>query len=79
MGSSPTRTPPIAPRQEPLAGLARRAFVDPCYWLREKGTPEVVEYLEAENAYTAGDDRGDGTLLRRALRRDAGSDQARPT
>jgi oligopeptidase B len=26
--------------------------VDPYYWLREKGTPEVERYLEAENAYT---------------------------
>jgi oligopeptidase B len=25
--------------------------VDPYYWLREKGSPEVVKYLEAENAY----------------------------
>jgi oligopeptidase B len=26
--------------------------VDPFHWLREKGSPEVVRYLEAENAYT---------------------------
>ena len=25
---------------------------DPFYWLREKSNPEVVKYLEAENAYT---------------------------
>ncbi len=25
---------------------------DPYFWLREKGTPEVTAYLEAENAYT---------------------------
>jgi oligopeptidase B len=25
---------------------------DPYYWLREKSNPEVIEYLEAENAYT---------------------------
>ncbi len=27
--------------------------VDPYYWLRERENPEVIEYLEAENAYTA--------------------------
>jgi oligopeptidase B len=26
--------------------------VDPYYWLREKDNPEVIAYLEAENAYT---------------------------
>ena len=26
--------------------------VDPYYWLREKGSPEVMEHLSAENAYT---------------------------
>ena len=26
--------------------------MDPYYWLREKGSPDVVAYLEAENAYT---------------------------
>jgi oligopeptidase B len=27
-------------------------FVDPYEWLREKDSPEVISYLEAENAYT---------------------------
>jgi protease II len=27
--------------------------VDDWYWLREKDNPEVIELLEAENAYTA--------------------------
>jgi len=26
--------------------------VDPYFWLREKNNPEVVRYLESENAYT---------------------------
>ena len=25
---------------------------DPFFWLREKSNPEVIQYLEAENAYT---------------------------
>ena len=28
--------------------------VDAYYWLREKQNPEVIGYLEAENAYTDG-------------------------
>ncbi len=52
MGSSPTPTPPIAPRQDHTQLWHGRTFVDPYYWLREKGAPEVVKYLEAENAYT---------------------------
>ena len=27
-------------------------FVDPYEWLRDKEDPEVIAYLEAENAYT---------------------------
>jgi oligopeptidase B len=29
-----------------------RSFNDPFHWLREKTNPEVIQYLEAENAYT---------------------------
>ena len=28
-------------------------MIDPYFWLREKSSPQVVKYLEAENAYTA--------------------------
>ena len=44
-------TPPIAhqvPYKETLHGSER---VDEYRWLRQKGTPEVVDYLNAENAY----------------------------
>lgn len=27
--------------------------IDPYFWIRDKSNPEVVKYLEAENAYTA--------------------------
>src|SRR5690242_4220773 len=47
-----TLTPPIAPRHEHTELWHGRKFTDPYYWLRNKGTPEVVKYLEAENAYT---------------------------
>jgi oligopeptidase B len=40
---------PIEPHQLEAHGDVR---VDNYYWLRERGTPEVTAYLEAENAYT---------------------------
>jgi oligopeptidase B len=52
MGSSPTPTPPVAPRKDYSQVWHGRTFVDPYHWLRAKGTPEVVAHLEAENAYT---------------------------
>jgi len=45
-------TPPVAkqvPRETTLHGDTR---VDNYYWLREKSNPEVISYLQAENAYT---------------------------
>jgi oligopeptidase B len=58
MGSSPVPVPPQAPRKDHVQVFHGRSFVDPWFWLREKGAPEVEKYLEAENAYleaTTGD------------------------
>ncbi len=44
---------PLAPRREHLQNWHGRTFPDPYYWLRDKESPEVRSYLEAENAYTA--------------------------
>ena len=52
LGSSPAPTPPVAPRKDHTQVWHGRTFEDPYYWLREKGSPDVVSYLEAENAYT---------------------------
>jgi oligopeptidase B len=52
LGSSPAPTAPVAPRKDHAQVWHGRTFVDPWFWLREKGSPEVVAYLEAENAYT---------------------------
>ena len=52
MGQSPAPTPPVAPRKDHVQVFHGQRFVDPYYWLREKGTPQVETYLEAENAYT---------------------------
>jgi oligopeptidase B len=45
-------TPPIAPRQEHFEQRHGAIIADDYFWLREKSDPKVVEYLNAENAYT---------------------------
>ncbi|HXK11949.1 MAG TPA: S9 family peptidase [Vicinamibacteria bacterium] len=52
MGTSLAPAPPVAPRHDHAQVWHGRTFLDPYFWLREKGSPEVVQYLEAENAYT---------------------------
>ncbi len=43
--------PPIAERRPRVLEAHGDSRVDPYYWLREKDNPEVIAYLEAENAY----------------------------
>ena len=45
--------PPAAPRRPHVIEAHGDQRVDPYYWLRDKQNPEVIAYLEAENAYTA--------------------------
>ncbi|MEP0823079.1 MAG: S9 family peptidase [Ignavibacterium sp.] len=45
-------TPPLAPRNPKTTVLHGETLVDDYAWLREKQNPAVVEYLNAENAYT---------------------------
>jgi oligopeptidase B len=45
-------TPPIAKRVPAQRVQHGDVFVDDYEWLREKDDPEVIAYLEAENAYT---------------------------
>jgi len=47
-----TGTPPIAKRVDHRREHHGDVFVDPYEWLRDKEDPEVIAYLEAENAYT---------------------------
>ncbi|WP_305093909.1 S9 family peptidase [Prescottella sp. R16] len=47
-----TPTPPVAKRVPLERTHHGDTFVDPYEWLRDKENPEVVAYLEAENAYT---------------------------
>ncbi|MDQ2842569.1 MAG: S9 family peptidase [Acidobacteriota bacterium] len=44
--------PPVAPTVQHNETRHGATVVDNYYWLREKSNPEVVKYLEAENAYT---------------------------
>jgi oligopeptidase B len=46
-------TPPIAPVHSAETKIHNRILVDDYAWLRERENPEVIAYLEAENAYTA--------------------------
>jgi oligopeptidase B len=53
---SPAETnpdPPAAKRLDHREVRHGATVVDPYYWLRDKSNPEVIRYLEAENAYTA--------------------------
>ncbi len=45
-------TPPIAALRPHVMTTHGHTRVDNYYWLREKNDPEVIAYLEAENAYT---------------------------
>nr|WP_120491831.1 S9 family peptidase [Corynebacterium lactis] len=44
--------PPIAAKRPVTRSFHGRDFTDDYEWLRDKENPEVIEYLEAENAYT---------------------------
>ncbi|HWQ54325.1 MAG TPA: S9 family peptidase [Bryobacteraceae bacterium] len=48
-----TLTPPVARRIEHREVRHGATVIDPYFWLRQKSDPEVMRYLEAENAYTA--------------------------
>ena len=43
---------PIARKKPTVRELHGDKFVDDYFWLREKGTPEVKAYLDAENVHT---------------------------
>src|SRR5947209_7010559 len=45
--------PPLAKKVPKSITIHGESFTDPYFWLREKTNPEVNDYLEAENAYTA--------------------------
>ena len=72
-------TPPQARRIPKTTIIHGETRVDDYFWLREKTNPEVIAYLEAENAYTAAVDEADrGAARRRSTRRCSGASR-RPT
>jgi oligopeptidase B len=46
-------TPPVARKVPHETRIHNDTRVDDYFWLRDKKNPEVIKYLEAENAYTA--------------------------
>ncbi|MFN7671343.1 MAG: oligopeptidase B, partial [Planctomycetota bacterium] len=44
--------PPVAKRVPHVQEWHGAKFEDPWFWLRQKDSPDVRAYLEAENAYT---------------------------
>src|SRR5215831_15791754 len=44
--------PPVAKKVPKATVLHGEERIDNYYWLREKSNPQVIAYLEAENAYT---------------------------
>ena len=45
-------TAPVAKKIEKELSIHGHTRIDPYYWLREREDPNVIAYLEAENAYT---------------------------
>src|ERR1035438_9814018 len=52
IAASAQPTPPAAPTVDRREVRHGATVIDNYYWLREKSNPKIVEYLEAENAYT---------------------------
>jgi oligopeptidase B len=51
-GAADSMIPPVADRKPVEQVIHGDTRVDNYFWLREKENPEVIRYLEAENAYT---------------------------
>ena len=52
MAADPAPKPPAAPQKPHVNAWHGKNFSDPWFWLREKGSKPVEDYLHAENAYT---------------------------
>ena len=48
----PPLAPPVAPRRPHVVSAHGDDREDPWFWLRDRDDPAVLEYLQAENAYT---------------------------
>ncbi len=45
-------SPPLAPKHPQVLSLHGDSRIDNYFWLRDRTNPDVIAYLEAENAYT---------------------------
>ena len=52
IAQSGTANPPLAAKVPHTTQIHGYTLNDDYFWLREKSDPEVIKYLEAENAYT---------------------------
>jgi oligopeptidase B len=52
MAQEQTIKPPVAKKIEKLTQIHGETLVDNYYWMREKSSPAVIDYLKAENQYT---------------------------
>jgi oligopeptidase B len=52
LAQSVSPQPPVARQVEHTSVWHGEKVNDPYFWLRDKSNPEVIKYLEAENAYT---------------------------
>ena len=50
--TTPSLTPPMAAVRPHRFDEHGNVRIDQYYWLKERSNPEVIKYLEAENAYT---------------------------
>jgi oligopeptidase B len=51
-GGASAPKPPMAEKKTKTTTIHGETLVDDYFWLREKSSPEVISYLESENAYT---------------------------
>src|SRR3989454_8700667 len=50
--AAPALTPPVAAMRPHRFDEHGNVRIDEYYWLRDRDNPEVIKYLEGENAYT---------------------------
>ena len=53
IGLDASKAAPVARRDSHVRRIHGETLVDPYHWLSERDSPEVLEYLEAENRHTA--------------------------
>ena len=76
LSSIHAQSPPTAKRVEYRHAWHGESILDEYYWLREKSNPEVIQYLDAENAYVEAMTRDLRAFEETIYQGDAGARQA---